>query len=164
MNNIFNAAELVEMGIEKERMRRDFYALASKTFKAPDVSKLFSDLSSWEEEHIKRFTEIGKEITDIEVSEEFAGEFAEYMRSLIDDLIYKKCAGSNFLKNVQTPLDAVQYGIGFEKDAIIFFRELLDHMSGPGKDIVSKLIDEEKKHIVYLTELKRKIITKGDLA
>lgn len=158
MANILNAAEIVAMGIEKERMRRDFYDLSSKTFQRDDVKKLFANLRDWEEEHIVRFTEIGRGLKDAEISETYAGEFKEYMAAVIDDLIYKKVRGGEFLKNVRTPLDAIGYGIGFEKDAIIFFRELVGYFSGPGREQIEKLIDEEKKHILYLTELKRKLI------
>ena len=47
-------------------------------------------------------------------------------------------------------------GIGFEKDAILFFNELLKYMMPPNKEKVEILIDEEKKHLIYLSELKKK--------
>ena len=74
----------------------------------------------------------------------------------MDDRLYKEVSPDSFSKNVETPISAVQYGIGFEKDAILFFREMLPFM-GAHKDAVQKLINEEKQHIVYLTELKRKL-------
>jgi rubrerythrin len=58
--NIFNAAEVVNLGIEKERKRRDFYGLVAGRFHSEDRKELFIKLKRWEDEHIHRFTEIKK--------------------------------------------------------------------------------------------------------
>ena len=56
MANVFNAAEAIDMGIEKERKRRDFYGYAAQNFKEKDMVELFSHLRDWEDTHIKKFT------------------------------------------------------------------------------------------------------------
>ncbi|MBP7055895.1 MAG: ferritin family protein [Candidatus Omnitrophica bacterium] len=160
MANIFNAAEIIDMGIEKERKRRDFYARVSEEFAEKDLKKLFSDLSNWEEEHIKKFTEIRNSVADEEIAESYQGEFTAYIRSLVDDRLYSQVTASSFSKNIRTPLDAIHWGMGFEKDAILFFNELIDYMPSQNKNKVKLLIDEEKKHIIYLSELRGKYIDK----
>lgn len=47
-------------------------------------------------------------------------------------------------------------GMGFEKDAILFFNELLKYMPSYHKEKTEELIGEEKKHLIYLAELKNK--------
>jgi len=79
------------------------------------------------------------------------------MTALIDGKLYSEVSPAEFSKNVKDKLLAIQYGIGFEKDAILFFREVLPFMGSANKGAVEKLIDEEKKHIVYLIELRRKL-------
>ena len=160
MANIFNAAEIIDMGIEKEKKRRDFYARVSEEFAEKDLKKLFGDLSNWEEEHIKKFTEIRNSVADEEIAESYQGEFTAYIRSLVDDRLYSQVTASSFSKNIRTPLDAIQWGMGFEKDAILFFNELIDYMPSQNKNKVKLLIDEEKKHIIYLSELRAKYINK----
>jgi rubrerythrin len=156
MANVFSAAEIIDMGIVKEKKRRDFYGLAADKFKEKDMKELFSRLRDWEDEHIKRFTDIRKSTETYEVQESFQGEFAAYMKFVVDDMLYMQISAGWFAKNVKEPLIAVQYGIGFEKDAILFFSELLKYMMGPNKEKVEELIGEEKKHLVYLAELKAK--------
>ena len=158
MSNVFNAAEIIDMGIEKEKRRRDFYGRVAKEFKEKDMKKLFGDLYDWEDEHIRKFTEIRDSIADGEITESYQREFTAYIRSLVDDKLYSQVGSSSFAKNVNTPLDAIQWGIGFEKDAILFFNELIDYMPPHNKDKVNLLINEEKKHIVYLSELRDKYI------
>ena len=157
MSNLFNAVEIMDMGIEKEIKRRDFYGLAAQRFSEKEMKELFTKLRDWEEEHIKKFTEIRAGVKETEATDSYPGELKEYMNSLLDDGLYKEVSADLFSKNIKTPVAAVQYGIGFEKDAILFFEEMLRFMSAAGKDSVQKLVNEEKTHIIYLTELKRKL-------
>lgn len=158
MGNIFNAAEIIDMGIEKERKRRDFYGRVATEFKEKDLRKIFSDLRDWEEEHVKKFTDIRNSIKGEEIAESYQGEFTAYISALVDDKLYAMVTASAFAKNIKTPLDAIQWGIGFEKDAILFFNELLEYMPSENRGKVRQLVEEEKKHIVYLAELRKKYL------
>jgi len=156
MPNVFNVSEVIDMGIEKEKKRRDFYGRVSESFKEDDMKKLFSRLRDWEDEHIKKFTAIRTTVNIDESQESYKGELAEYMKALVDDILYQQVSAKDFSKNVKTPQAAIQYGIGFEKDAILFFNELLKYMEPIHIEKVRILIEEEKKHIVYLAQLKQK--------
>lgn len=158
MANVFNAAEIIDMGIVKEKKRRDFYGLAANKFKESDMKDLFSKLRDWEDEHVKRFTDIRNSTETYEIKESYQGEFAAYMKSVVDDMLYAQVSAEWFARNITQSLAAIQYGIGFEKDAILFFSELLRYMMGPNKEKIEELIGEEKKHLIYLSELKAKYI------
>lgn len=156
MANVFNAAEIIDMGIEKEKKRRDFYGLVATKFKQKDMKDLFTRLKDWEVTHIKKFTEIRISVEESEVVESYQGEFEAYMKAMVDDMLYKQVSPKEFSKNVKSSISAIRYGIGFEKDAILFFAELLKYMTPYHREKVQELIDEEKKHVAYLSELKRK--------
>jgi rubrerythrin len=158
MANIFSAAEIIDMGIVKEKKRRDFYGFAADKFKEKDMKDLFSKLRDWEDEHVKKFTDIRKSTDTYEVQESSQGEFAAYMKFAVDDMLYAQISAEWFARSVTKPLAAIEYGIGFEKDAILFFSELLKYMMGPNREKVEELINEEKKHLIYLSELKLKYI------
>lgn len=153
-DNIFNAAEIVDMGIAKEKKRRDFYGLVAKKFGDSKMRDLFTRLRDWEEEHIKKFTDIRNSLEESEVVESYQGEFEAYIKSLVDDMLYKQVAPANFAKNVRGPLDAIRYGMGFERDAILFFGELSRHMTPEHQEKINTLINEEKSHLLYLANLK----------
>ena len=156
MSNVFNAKEVIDLGIEKEKKRRDFYAFTAERFKEKDMKELFGRLRDWEETHIKKFTEIRNSIEESEIAESYDGEFAAYIKATVDDMLYKQVSAEWFARNVKAPLAAIQYGMGFEKDAILFFGELLKYMTAHHKEKVQELIDEEKKHLIYLSQLKQK--------
>ena len=152
---IFNTPEIVDMGIEKEKRRRDFYARVAEAFEDKEVKALFTRLRDWEEEHIKTFTGIRDTVKDSGATDSYPGELEGYMNALLDDTLYKDVSPAEFAKKVKAPLDAVQYGIAFEKDAILFFNEFLAYASR--KDIIQRLVDEEKQHIKFLAGLKAKL-------
>ncbi|MDP3791418.1 MAG: ferritin family protein [Candidatus Omnitrophota bacterium] len=156
MANVFTAAEIIDMGIEKEKKRRDFYAYTADKFKEKDMKELFSRLRDWEEEHIKKFTVIRNSTQTYEAGESYKDELLAYMKYMVDDMLYDQITAQWFSKNVRQPLEAIKYGIGFEKDAILFFSELLKYMMAPDKEKIEELVGEEKKHLIYLSELRKK--------
>ncbi len=158
---IFSAAEIIDMGIEKEKKRRDFYAAVSERFSEKEMKELFTRLRDWEEAHIKKFSEVRGKVAEKEPVESYPGELAGYIHALVDDRLYAEVSAESFGGNVKSPMDAVRYGIGFEKDAVLFFRELCSYLkSGRNRDMVEELITEEKQHIVYLADLMRKLQAK----
>ena len=156
--NIFNMSEIVDLGIEKEKKRRDFYGLVAERFSDKNMKELFTKLKGWEDAHIKKFTEIRGSIKDIRETENYEGEFNSYMQALLDDKLYNDVSPAKFSANVKTPLDAISYGIGFEKDAIIFFNEIANYTVDARRDVIKKLIEEEKQHIVYLAALRENVV------
>lgn len=157
MPRIFKVAEVVDLGIEKEKRRRDFYARVASRFQEHELKKLFARLRDWEEEHIKKFTQIRDSINEPDPVEAYSQEVGEYMRTLVDDRFYNEVSPKFFSENVKTSLEAINYGIGFEKDAILFFLEMLSFIDVGKRDAIQTLINEEKQHIIYLAEFKKKI-------
>ena len=149
---------IVDLGIEKEKKRRDFYGLVAEKFSDKNMKELFTKLRDWEDAHIKKFTEIRGSIKDIRETENYEGELNFYMQALLDDKLYNDVSPSKFSASVKTPLDAISYGIGFEKDAIIFFNDIMDYTVDARKDVIKKLIEEEKQHIVYLAALRENVV------
>jgi rubrerythrin len=158
MANILQPAEIVEIGIEKEKKRRDFYALAAERFEdEKELAELFAKLRDWEEEHIKRFEEIRDGISKAQYTESYAGETEAYMQALVDSELYDKITPEQFNSAVKTPMDALDIGIRFEKDAILFFNGLARFVDEHIKKVTSTLIEEEQQHMLYLFNLKREM-------
>ena len=156
--NILQPAEIVEIGIEKEKRRRDFYALAAERFKAKkDLAELFARLRDWEIEHIRKFEQILDTVSKAQYTESYAGETESYMDALVDSELYAKITPEKFADIVKTPVDALDRGIGFEKDAILFFSQLSGFIDPKSRDIVAKLIGEEKQHLIYLFNMKKEM-------
>ena len=156
MANLFNAAEIIDMGIEKEKKRRDFYGLVASKFTDKELKGLFTSLRNWEDEHVQKFSDIKKGLSQSETTESYPGELVDYINALVDDKIYADVTPEKFSVHITTPLSAINYGIGFEKDAILFFNELKQYIPEKNKWVVDKLIEEEKQHLIYLSKLRMK--------
>ncbi len=156
MNNIFKVSEVVDIGIEKEKERRDFYGAVADHFDNEDMKSLFRRLCDWEENHIKKFTSIREDLKESKPVESYPGELDEYMKSLVKDKLYKEVSPDTFSDNVKTPLQAIDYGIEFEKDAILLFSELASFVKTTKKEVLMQLIEEERQHIMYLNKLRKK--------
>jgi rubrerythrin len=158
MVNILPAAEIVEIGIEKEKKRRDFYALVADQYKDnKELSELFVKLRDWEEEHIRRFQEIRDTVSKAQYTETYPGETEAYMQALVDSDLYDKITPEGFSSMVSSPEEALDMGIRFEKDAILFFNGLSRFADDAVKKVTAKLIEEEQQHMLYLYDMKKKM-------
>ncbi len=157
-DNIFHISEVVSMGIEKEKKRRDFYAQVAERFKEEDMRKLFISLRDWEEVHIKKFGEIKAKIVEPETAESFPGEAMAYMQSLVAEKLYNDASPATFSQNVKDMLSAIDYGMQFEKDAILFFGELARFVPDYSKGIIEELVEEERKHLIFLSKLRERYV------
>ena len=157
MGNLFSVAEIVTVGIEKEKKRRDFYDAVSKKFQEQEMKNLFEKLRDWESEHIEKFQAIKKDISDAQSLESYSGEQQSYMQALINEELYEGGSLDDFMKNVSSPRSAIQYGMRFEREAILFFSQLKDFLREPQHETIQKLVNEEKQHLIYLAELSKKI-------
>ncbi|MFC1594158.1 ferritin family protein [Candidatus Omnitrophota bacterium] len=157
MANVFKLTEIVDMGIEKEKARRDFYDRVSQQFEDKQLKELFEKLRDWEKDHVIKFQGIRDALNEPGAAESFTGEMSGYMDALVGDQLYKDVSPEAFSNNITTPILAIDYGIGFEKDAILFFSELSRFTQSSKQDVIKQLIDEEKQHIVFLADLKKKL-------
>ncbi len=156
--SILKIAEILDMGIEKEKKRRDFYGKLKTLYKIPDLVKLFGDLEKWEEEHVARFTKIKEELAkEQDTYQSYQGELENYIHAYLDHRLYYDVDSSALKDKLQNPDDALTMAMHFEKDAIIFFTELLDLVHESQKSIIKQLINEEKQHLLYLYNIRKQL-------
>jgi rubrerythrin len=157
--HILQPVEIVEIGIEKEKKRRDFYSLAAERFSGKKaLADLFTRLRDWEVEHIKKFSRIRDGLSKAQYTESYEGETEAYMDALVDSDLYSKITPEAFATLVSTPVEALDRGIGFEKDAILFFSQLSRFIDAESREIVDTLIKEEQQHMLYLFNMKKNLM------
>ncbi len=155
MPTIFNMAEVADIGIEKEKARRDFYRAAAGAAPEGEVKDLFSKLAGWEEEHVRRFEEIRAGLDEREPPESYPGEEVGYIRALVADQLYSDATPEETARAAGNPREAIERAIGYEKDAILFFRSLGMFLTPDRREIIDRLVGEEKAHLIYLLELRK---------
>jgi rubrerythrin len=156
MANVLKIVDVVDIGIEKEKARRDFYGHVAQHFDDAEMKDLFTRLRDWEEGHIRKFRSIRDNLHEPKTVESYPGEMQAYVDALVDDKLYEDVTADSFSDSIKTPVDAIQYGIGFEKDAILLFMELASMVQSKNKEVIMELMAEERQHIVHLIKLRKK--------
>jgi len=156
--NIFAGSEIVELGIQIEKNGRDFYNAVIEQAKNQKAKEKFKYLAGEEEKHITVFQNILDSVHKYEPPETYPGEYFAYMNALARDYVFtQKDKGREIAKNIKGDKEAINLGIGFEKDSIIFYVGMKKVVPEYDHKIVDKLITQEQDHLRQLSELKESL-------
>ncbi len=154
---IFAAREIAEAAVEKEKQRKEFYAAVCELSTNKDMKDLFQFLTEEEDKHVAAFERL-RDNLPVEIhSEEYNEDMEAYMDSVIDDRLYSHIDSKEFVQKALNAKEVFRLAIGFEKDAILYFREFLPFLSESDRKVVEELIEQEKSHIRKLADLQQRI-------
>lgn len=158
MGNIFAGSEIVEIGIQIEKNGRDFYNALVKKSKDKKAADIFKFLSGEEEKHIKVFQDILDGVQKYEPTESYPGEYFAYMNALASEYVFtQKDKGEQVARTIATDKEAVEFGIGFEKDSVIFYEGMKKAIPKYDLKVVEQLIAQEQGHLKMLIDLKQEL-------
>ena len=156
MGNIFAGSEIVEIGIQIEKNGRDFYNTVSKNSKSTKAKDIYKYLATEEEKHIAAFKNILDSVEKYEPAEAYPGEYFAYMNALASAYVFtQKEKGEEIAKKIKSDKEAVEKGIAFEKDSIVFYEGMKRVVPDFDRKIVDELIVQEQSHLAQLTELNK---------
>lgn len=158
MGNIFAGSEIVEIGIQIEKNGRDFYNTLEKKSKNQKASEIFKYLAGEEEKHIVVFQKILDSLGKNEPPELYPDEYFAYMNALASEHVFtKEDKGEEIAKTIKSDMEAVNMGIGFEKDSIIFYEGMKKVVPEYDLKLVDELIMQEQDHLSILSDLKESL-------
>lgn len=156
MGNIFSGSEIVELGIQIEKNGRDFYNTLVSQSKDEKIRGVFKFLANEEEKHIKIFAEILAKVEKYEPQGLGADDYYAYMNALASEHIFtQKDKGVEAAKNIKADSEAIDKGIGFEEDSIVFYNGMKKVVPVDEHKIVDEVIAQEEKHLQQLIGLKK---------
>ena len=157
MTVIFSAREIAEAAVEKERKRKGFYAAVCELSTDEKMKALFQFLTKEEERHVATFSQIRDKLPQETHPDEYSEDMQAYMDSVIDDQLYSNIDSKAFVKKAINTGNVFRLAIGFEKDAILYFREFLPYLSPSDRTVIEELIDQEKGHIRMLANMEKQL-------
>jgi len=155
----FSGNEVIEIAIQIEKRGYEFYTLLKNNAKKNEMKKFFNWLANEEKKHIHVFEDLRETFTkiDLKVLNNW-NEVALYFKSLIDNNVFPEADEDLFSgKELEDEIGAIHIAISFEKDNILYFQEIRELVEENEKEIINKLINEEKSHIMKLLEIKKHI-------
>lgn len=148
----FSGAEMINIAVEIEKAGKKFYEAMKEKADSPKLKELFAFLGGEEEQHIADFEKLAENIDrSVTPNESYVGEYGDYIKAVIDSHIFNQKNVDELIKNIADPREALAVAFRFEKDSIIIFQEFYNAAGESGREIIGKLIDEERKHIKKLS-------------
>jgi len=156
MGNLFSGSEVVEVGVQIEKNGKVFYDELEKKSKSDKAKGIFKHLSGEEEKHIATFQKILNSVQKYEPTEAYPGEYFSYMNSLASEHIFtRENKGSEMAQSAKDDKEAVDLGIAFEKDSIVFYEGMKKVVPEYDHKLVDALINQEENHLKQLSDLKK---------
>lgn len=153
--NIFAGSEIVEMGIQIEKNGKDFYETLVGQSKDEKAKDIFSFLAEEEKKHIETFQRILESVHRYEPPESYPGEYFAYMKALASEHVFtQKDKGEEMAKTTKTDVEAVDLGIKFEKESILFYEGMKKVVPESQIKVVDALIAQENNHLLKLYNIK----------
>jgi rubrerythrin len=157
MGVFFSGSELLEIAIGIERNGMAFYqALADKTGNK-GVKDIYNHLAGEEKKHLDTFQGMSDSLGQVKPPETYSEEYMLYLKSLVDSAVFSNVTEARQKADkVFNKIEAIDTGIQAEKDSILFYTELRDLVRERDRKVVLNILDEEKRHLRQLSELKAK--------
>jgi rubrerythrin len=159
------ADDVFTMAVRIEENGETFYSGVAESNDDPQIKKLFEDLAAMESGHIAQFKALRGKLADSLPADAVwdpEGLAESYLQSTADTHVFTLEAASDRLKQVKTPLQALDLALQFEKDSVTFFVGVKEILPDPkGKDEIDKLIKAEMDHIRMISAAKKQFASTG---
>jgi rubrerythrin len=153
--NLFNASEIFQFAIKIEENGEQFYKAMKSKFEDKEVKDLFSYLAKEEVKHKEIFQAMLSKIESYEPPESYPGEYFNYLRAYADNLIFNLSKLKEEISKINDIFSALDSAIGKELDTILYYHEMMNSVPKEQKEQIGKILDEERRHVVRLSEIKR---------
>ncbi|MFH1847555.1 MAG: ferritin family protein [Candidatus Omnitrophota bacterium] len=151
----FSGCEIVELAVQIEQNGKEFYSELIKKTDNSKIAEILGYLAEEENNHIDTMKEISGSMCDYNPPEAYPDEYFAYMKALASQYIFtQKDKGSDIAYNIRGYQEGIDMGIQFEKDSILFYEEMKKLVPEKGKELVGKVILEEKGHLTKLCDLR----------
>ena len=158
MGVFFSGMELIDIAIGIERNGVTFYNSLVDSSGNSLAQGIYKYLADKEREHIEIFQNMLGSVGDYQPPESYTEEYDSYLKALIDSTVFTSDhIAREMAQKVSSDTEAIQIALGAEKDSILFYSEVRDLVRTSDRDVVNKIIEEEKSHMRQLSDLKKSL-------
>jgi len=156
MGVFFSGRELIEIAIGIEKNGATFYDSLAGSTKNQEAKSTYKYLADQEKEHAAVFQKMLSLVSEYKPPETYTEDYQRYLKALIDSLVFTDDKVTlETAKKVKSDAEAIQVGVGAEKDSILFYMEVKELVRPAERKVVKKIIEEEKSHLRQLTGIKK---------
>ncbi len=156
MDNKWSPQEILDIALRVEENGEHLYAKLEEKAEDEKLKNVWKFLKEQEIGHQSKFKEMLESAGDYIVSEFGSGDYDAYLQAIASAYIFTP---ELIKKKIEEPFssdqDAVDFGLQIEKESILVYTALKDYVLSDKKEIMDRIIKEEKKHVIVLTEFKK---------
>lgn len=154
----FNASEIFEIAIQIEKHGEKFYRHAATICDDAKIKEMFEHLAGEEVKHGRTIDGMLSKIDHYVPPEKYPGEYCQYLTAYSENLVFSDEEFNREMKKIDTVADAIEFAIDKELQSILYYLEMQNLVpEGPQRDEIGKLVEEERRHYLRLSEAKRTI-------
>ena len=154
----FSGSELVNIAIGIEKSGLAFYQSLVKKEKDVMARGAYKYLAEMEEKHIKTFQSMLGAVGEYKPPEMYTEEYDLYMKALVDSAVFTDDkVAREMAEKAASSAEAIQIALGAEKDSILYYSEMRNLVRERDREVVNRIIEEEKSHLRQLSDLKKKL-------
>jgi rubrerythrin len=159
---VFNADEIFEMAIRIEKNGAAFYRRAAELQSDAKHKNFLEGLAKMEDQHRKTFADMRNSLTEKEKDPKVfdpLDEVSDYLAAMADTMGGEGSPSvAESLTGKESLAEILQIAVGLEKDSILFYLGIKDWIPPQsGQDRIDEIIKEERKHVVQLSNVLKKI-------
>ncbi len=160
INIPYSGEEALKIAIVVEENGRKFHEQMASETEDEELSRLFKDLADEKAKHKETFESMLGE-TKVERGEDLNkklyGKLEDtYLEALADSRVFTPANEKvQAAKQASNRNELISGAISLEKDTMLFFYEILDKArNSEDRELIDKVIEEEKKHIKRFIQLR----------
>ena len=153
----FDVRYIFKLAAQIEENGYKFYTAIAEQQENEEMKNLFSFLASEEVTHQKTFEGILSGLEERAPVEIPPTEYFDYLRAFVDKTIFPKDAAERDPERFEDLSAVLEYSIGRESDSILYYHEIKSFAPESEHKIIDKIIHEEHRHYVKLSELAKQI-------
>ena len=163
MRKEIDIRELLEFAISIEKNGYKFYTETAKKFSTLQTIKLFHYLAEEELKHEHFFRDLLSLEPEFRSSPTLQSAYEIFRRDFLNSFTFADGAAMpRSIETVQTPEEAIEQAILFEKDTVVLYSSIRKHINPSHHARLNVIIDEELGHIGRLLSLRESMEIEPD--
>lgn len=150
----FAPSEVFQFAIRIEENGERFYREMARKLDDPEIKDLFTMLVNEEIIHKRIFEKMVTKIETYEPMENFPEEYFEYLRAYADNVIFEPSKLDGIISSIADRKSALDFAIKNEVNSILYFQDTKALVPVSQRSQIDRIIDEERKHFMKLTNIK----------
>ncbi len=155
--SIFEPSEIFQFAIRIEENGEKFYRGMALKLDNKEVKELFSALADEEVKHRLTYEGMVSNIEKYEPFENYPGEYFAYLRAYADNHIFTPNKLKEEMEKIRDAASALKFAIDRELDSILYYQEVKKLLPENQRNVIDKIIDEERRHFVKLSSCKQSV-------